>query len=335
GVFNLQSTERVARVGDEVVVSGGRIIEEIDPLLDSELLLLSSFAGGCKGPYWIVGIFWYWNNTPTVIHKECLKSLATMIQSRYHERMIKLRTMFALASCVAALGLLVACTPVTRSPFSTPPLPSTATATPVPETTSEPTAAAIPPATSTVIAPTSTPTAIPSPRAPVSTLTPPPLPPGWAWHAVARYGYGVLYPDTWTVRTRSATYGIVHETTFLPPTDGPAMGVVIDVWKPPEDPAFDLLEWVNLNSDATIRLVLDEPLTYNAIALGRPAVYYFHADDGRTTNMAQVLFATEQGRFRVTMFAPSPLSEEVMPIYRAMLASFTAAGEAEMGVVIP
>lgn len=182
---------------------------------------------------------------------------------------------------------------------------------------------------------TTEPTAIPSLRAPVSTLTPPPLPPGWAWHAVARYGYGVLYPDTWTVRTRSATYGIVHETTFLPPTDGPAMGVVVDVWKPPEDPAFDLLEWVNLNSDATIRLVLDEPLTYNAIALGRPAVYYFHADDGRTTNMAQVLFATEQGRFRVTMFAPSPLSEEVMPIYRAMLASFTAAGEAEMGVVIP
>ncbi len=55
GVFALQGTERVARVGDEIVVSGGRIIEEIDPLLDGELLLLSSFAGGCKGPYWIVG----------------------------------------------------------------------------------------------------------------------------------------------------------------------------------------------------------------------------------------------------------------------------------------
>jgi len=50
-----KSTERVARVSDEVVVSGGRIIEEIDPLLDGELLLLSSFADGCKGPYWIVG----------------------------------------------------------------------------------------------------------------------------------------------------------------------------------------------------------------------------------------------------------------------------------------
>jgi len=55
GVFALQSTERMARVGDEIVVSGGRIVEEIDPLLDGELLLLSSFAGGCKGPYWIVG----------------------------------------------------------------------------------------------------------------------------------------------------------------------------------------------------------------------------------------------------------------------------------------
>lgn len=203
---------------------------------------------------------------------------------------------------------------------------------------SMPTARATP---SVTVSPTATqrattePTAIPSPSAPAPTLTPPPLPPGWAWHAVARYGYGVPYPDTWTVRTRSATSGIVHETTFRPPADGPAMGVVVDVWKPPDDPAFDLLEWVNANPDATIRVVLDEPLTYNATALGRPAVYYFHADDGRTTNMATVLFATEQGRFRVTMSAPSPLSEEAMPIYRTMLASFAVAGEAEVGVVIP
>lgn len=55
GVFNLQTTERVAGVGDEVVISGGRIDEAIDPLLDSELLLLSSFTGGCAGPYWIMG----------------------------------------------------------------------------------------------------------------------------------------------------------------------------------------------------------------------------------------------------------------------------------------
>lgn len=55
GVFDLPSTECVIRVGDEIMVSGGRVIEEIDPLLDGELLLLSSFVGGCKGPYWIVG----------------------------------------------------------------------------------------------------------------------------------------------------------------------------------------------------------------------------------------------------------------------------------------
>lgn len=55
GTFDLQTMERVAGVGDEVAISGGRIDEEIDPLLDNEWLLLSSFVGDCAGPYWIVG----------------------------------------------------------------------------------------------------------------------------------------------------------------------------------------------------------------------------------------------------------------------------------------
>ena len=54
GIFDLQTTDRVAGVGDEVVISGGRIDEAIDPLLDREWLRLSSFAGGCAGPYFIV-----------------------------------------------------------------------------------------------------------------------------------------------------------------------------------------------------------------------------------------------------------------------------------------
>ena len=113
------------------------------------------------------------------------------------------------------------------------------------------------------------------------------------------------------------------------------MEIVVDVWKPADDPDFDLLEWVNTNLDATIRVTLDEPLAYNATALGRPAVYNYHADDGRTTNMATVLFATEQGRFRVTLFALSPLSEEAMPTYRAMLESLSVIGEEESGVLVP
>ncbi|HMT20785.1 MAG TPA: hypothetical protein PKE20_05985, partial [Promineifilum sp.] len=102
--------------------------------------------------------------------------------------MIKLRTMFALASCVAALGLLVACNSVAPSPFSTPPLPSTATAAPVPETTSEPTAAAIPPATSTVIAPTPTPTPIPLPTAALPAT-------GWAWYENTAHAYRIVRPE--------------------------------------------------------------------------------------------------------------------------------------------
>ena len=53
-VFNLQTTERVAGVGDEVVISGGRIDEEIDPLLHDDLLRLPSLVAGCAGPYWIM-----------------------------------------------------------------------------------------------------------------------------------------------------------------------------------------------------------------------------------------------------------------------------------------
>ena len=42
-------------MGDEVVISGGRIDEEIDPLLHDDLLRRPSLPAGCAGPYWIMG----------------------------------------------------------------------------------------------------------------------------------------------------------------------------------------------------------------------------------------------------------------------------------------
>lgn len=41
------------RVGDEVVLSGGRLLE-IEPLLDAEVLRLDTVPDFCPGPYWVV-----------------------------------------------------------------------------------------------------------------------------------------------------------------------------------------------------------------------------------------------------------------------------------------
>ena len=43
----------VVRLGDEVVMSGGRI-DEIEPLLDADFLWLDSIPDTCPGPYWVV-----------------------------------------------------------------------------------------------------------------------------------------------------------------------------------------------------------------------------------------------------------------------------------------
>ena len=43
----------VLHLGDEVVLSGGRL-QEIEPLLDAEVLRLDSIPDTCAGPYWVV-----------------------------------------------------------------------------------------------------------------------------------------------------------------------------------------------------------------------------------------------------------------------------------------
>ena len=44
---------RNVRIGDEVVLSGGRLLE-IEPLLDAEVLRLASIPDDCPGPYWVM-----------------------------------------------------------------------------------------------------------------------------------------------------------------------------------------------------------------------------------------------------------------------------------------
>lgn len=144
-----------------------------------------------------------------------------MIQSCYHEFMIKLRTMFALASCVAALDLLVACAPVAQSPFPTPLLPSTATAAPIPEATPEPTATANPPATSTAIAPTPSPIPLPTAAPPAA---------GWAWYENTAHAYRIVHPETWSVRSVTQPSGLIHQAIFTLVDEEPP--VLPPEWQP-------------------------------------------------------------------------------------------------------
>ena len=44
---------QTVQVGDEVVLSGGRLLE-IEPLLDAEVLRLASIPDDCPGPYWVM-----------------------------------------------------------------------------------------------------------------------------------------------------------------------------------------------------------------------------------------------------------------------------------------
>jgi heat shock protein HslJ len=44
---------QTVQIGDEVVLSGGRLLE-IEPLLDAEVLRLGSIPNTCSGPYWVM-----------------------------------------------------------------------------------------------------------------------------------------------------------------------------------------------------------------------------------------------------------------------------------------
>lgn len=249
-----------------------------------------------------------------------------MIQSRYHELMIKLRTMFALASCVAALGLLVACNSVAPSPFSTPPLPSTATATPVPETTSEPTAAAIQLATSTVIAPTSTPIPIPLPTAALPAA-------GWTWYENTAHAYRIIRPEAWSVRTVTQPSGLIHQAIFTSPETGSE--VVVGMWdRAGLEP--DLAAWVNAFPDRAIHDFPDEPVTYNATVLGRPAVFHYHPARWGTNDFAVVLFDAGEYRYRILFnSATLPVTEGEPQTFRTMLENLFLYGELNGETEIP
>jgi hypothetical protein len=238
--------------------------------------------------------------------------------------MIKLRFILALAGCVAALGFLVACDPMAQPPSPTPPVstiaPSSA-ATVIPKSTPEPTTTAIPPATSTAIAVTPTTILLPTAE---------PLPAGWKWYENTTYGptyFRIAYPGTWTVSVglRGSNIlqrsGIVYQVTFQSPETGSA--VVIDIWELSGRREGDLLDWVNSDPARTVFDSVDEPLTYNATVLGRPAIFHYHPARWGTNDFAVTLFVVGEHRYRLHFnSATSPMTGGEPQIYRTMLESF-------------
>lgn len=253
----------------------------------------------------------------------------------YSERMIKRRFRFAAAAFVVALGLLAAC----NSPAAPPtPVALVATTAPspaltvTPEPTRQPTATALP-TTTPLPEPTATlaPTALPTAK---------PLPAGWTWYENTSAGFRIAHPESWTMYVNWQLGGsqpsaaIIYRATFQSPETGAS--VVLDIWELRGRRDEDLLQWVNTHSGAAIFDDADEPLTYNATVLGRPAVFHYHPARGGTSDFVVTLFVAGQYRYRATFhLSASPVTEGDPQVYRTMLESWQIFGEPDGPVEIP
>ena len=170
-----------------------------------------------------------------------------------------------------------------------------------------------------------------------------PLPASWQWYENTRdtpAGFRVAYPESWTMIVNWQLGGsqpssaIIYRATFQSPETGAA--VVLDIWELGGRRDEDLLQWVNSQPGAAIFDTVDEPLTYNATALGRPAVFHYHPARGGTGDFVVTLFVAGRHRYRVTFHsAASPLTEGETQVYRTMLESLQIFGEPDGQVEIP
>ena len=243
----------------------------------------------------------------------------------------------AVAGFVGALGWLVACDSRAEPPT---PVALVATVAPspvatvAPQPTLAPTATALPTATDL---PEPTATLVPTPLP-----TAAPLPAGWQWYENTTYGpsyFRIAYPATWTGAVglqRSGilqSSGISYRAVFTSPETGSA--VTINVWEL-SGREGDLVEWVNADPARAVFDFPDEPLTYPATVLGRPAVFHYHPARWGTNDFAVTLFVTGQRRYRIYFnSATLPVTEGEPQIYRAMLESLLIFGQPDGQTVIP
>jgi hypothetical protein len=252
--------------------------------------------------------------------------------------MSKLRSSLVASGFVLALGVLVACDSPAASPTPVSlaaTIPASPTSAATLEPTPEPTTTALPTATS-LPAPTTTPIPTPLPTAE-------PLPAGWQWYENTTFepvSFRIAYPESWTVYLDWRLGGnrpssqIVYRATFQSPETGSS--VVLDVWNLGGRRDEDLLPWVNSQPDRAVFDTVDEPLTYNATVLGRPAVFHYHPAHRGTGDFAVTLFVAGQQRYRVAFHsATSPVTEEEPQVYRTMLESLQIFGEPDRPTEIP
>ena len=252
--------------------------------------------------------------------------------------MVKHRSRLAVAGLVVALGWLMACdsraeppTPVALVPTVAPSPAASVTPPPTPQPTATtlPTATNLPQPTATLV-PTPLPTAGP-------------LPAGWQWYENTTFEpaeFRIAYPKTWTVwldirgSRIQPTIGIVYQATFQSPETGSS--VVLDIWELRGRRDEDLLQWVNTDPSRSVFDRVDEPLTYNATVLGRPAVFHYHPARWGTNDFAVTLFVTGQHRYRATFHSgSSPVTEAEPQIYRTMLESLQVFGQPDGLTEIP
>jgi hypothetical protein len=99
------------------------------------------------------------------------------------------------------------------------------------------------------------------------------------------------------------------------------------VWDISDQPDFDLLMWINENSERTIFDHPTESIAYNARMLGRPAVFHFYPAQEGTGDIAALLFATEEYCIRISFnSAVLPIVEAEPLVYLSMLESFSLPG---------
>ena len=198
------------------------------------------------------------------------------------------------------------------------------------EITSEPAVAALP-------------TATPLPQASVTPRPRPtaaPLPAGWTWYENPTAGFRIAHPESWTpfvnwqLSESRPSSAIFYRATFQSAETGAS--VVLDIWNLGGRRDEDLVQWVNTQPDAAIFDVADEPLTYNATVLGRPAVFHYHPARWGTNDFVVTLFVAGPHRYRFHFnSSTAPVTEGEPQIYRTMLESLQIFGQPDGKTEIP
>ncbi len=171
-------------------------------------------------------------------------------------------------------------------------------------------------------------TQMPSPGASSTPELPSPRP-GWTWYQSQYAGYRIAYPRSWTQQKdweqNTQPDAIQERVRFYSPDTGPE--VIVDVWDIASLEGFDLLAWINSNPEGLLFAKLAQPVSYNAMILGLPAVFQYQPAAWGTGDLAALIFSDGKYVFRLFLNGTAiPPREVDASVYRAMLEDFVLPG---------